>query len=297
MERYRAVGLALAVGGVVLFSIRPILIKLAYAHVVDPVVMIALRMVFSLPFFLAALVLVQRGAPAAPVSARDWRTILLLGFLGYYAASFFDFLALQYISAGLGRLVLFMYPTLVVLLSWLFLRKPFGARELVALAISYIGLTLVMTANIPAPGEHLVAGVALAFASAVSYAVYLVLGSDVIRRVGSMRFTAYALTIASLLCIAQFLLLRPLAALELPPQVYWLSFAMGLGCTVIPTFMTSEALKRIGANHTAIVGLAGPVTTIALGWLGLEERMTPIQIFGTLLVLTGVLWVSVKPAR
>lgn len=292
---YRAVGLALAAVGVLLFSIRPVLIKLAYGYARDPVTLIALRMVFSLPFFLAALVWLQRGAPATPISRRDWGTILLLGFLGYYAASFLDFLALQYISAGLARLVLFLYPTLVVLLSWTFLRKPFGARELAALATSYLGLALVLATNLSSPGERLVLGVALGFASAVSYAIYLVLGSDVIRRVGSMRFTAYALSIASVLCIAQFLILRPLEALALPAPVYWLAIAMGVGCTVIPTFMTSEALKRIGANHTAIIGLLGPVTTIALGWIGLDERMTSTQILGTLLVLAGVLWVSVKP--
>ena len=119
---------------------------------------------------------------------------------------------------------------------------------------------------------------------------------SVIRRVGSMRFTAYALSIASVLCIVQFLVLRPLSALELPMPVYWLSIAMGVGCTVIPTFMTSEALKRVGANQTAITGLLGPTTTIVLGWLGLDERMTGIQVFGTLLVLAGVLLVTIKPA-
>ena len=293
---YRAVGLALAAGGVVLFSIRPVLIKLAYGYVNDAVLLIALRMVFSLPFFLIAVLWLQRGAPATPISRRDAWTILLLGFLGYYAASFLDFIALQYISAGLSRLVLFLYPTLVVLLSWLFLRKRSGLREVLALGLSYVGLALVLAGDIGTPGRHLVLGVALAFASAVSYAVYLVIGSDVIRRVGSMRFTAYALSIASVLCIVQFLVLRPLSALELPMPVYWLSIAMGVGCTVIPTFMTSEALKRVGANQTAITGLLGPTTTIVLGWLGLDERMTGIQVFGTLLVLAGVLLVTVKPA-
>lgn len=293
---YRAVGLALAAGGVVLFSIRPVLIKLAYGYVNDAVLLIALRMVFSLPFFLIAVLWLQRGAPAAPISRRDAWTILLLGFLGYYAASFLDFVALQYISAGLSRLVLFLYPTLVVLLSWLFLRKRSGLREVLALSLSYVGLALVLAGDIGTPGRHLVLGVALAFSSAVSYAVYLVIGSDVIRRVGSMRFTAYALSIASVLCIVQFLVLRPLSALELPMPVYWLSIAMGVGCTVIPTFMTSEALKRVGANQTAITGLLGPTTTIVLGWLGLDERMTGIQVFGTLLVLAGVLLVTLKPA-
>ena len=159
------------------------------------------------------------------------------------------------------------------------------------------GLAMVMAGNVGAAEGRWLLGIALAFASAVSYAIYLVLGSGVIARVGSMRFTAYALSIACVLCIVQFVALRPLAALDVPPMVYGLGAAMGIGCTVIPTFMTSEALKRVGANHTAIVGSLGPVITIVLGWIGLDESMTRVQIFGTLLVLGGVLMVSLKPQR
>lgn len=136
-------------------------------------------------------------------------------------------------------------------------------------------------------------GAALVFASAVGYAVYLVAGSQVVRRVGSLRFTAYAMTVASGFCIAQFLLLRPLSALDMPHQVYGLAIAMALVSTVLLVFITSEALRRIGANHVALVGALGPVTTIFFGWIGLDEHMTPIQLAGAALVLSGVLLVSV----
>ena len=290
---YRAVGIALAVAGVIAFSFRPILIKLAYGYVRDPVTLIALRMVFSLPFFVIA-ALWQRGN-RTPIAKRDWWGILFLGFLGYYFASFVDFLGLQYISAGVGRLLLFLYPTIVVVLSWLFLRKRAGARELFALAVTYGGTALVLSHAMGGQHENLPLGASLVFASAVAYAIYLVLGGQIIQRVGSMRFTAYALLIASVLCIAQFLALRPIEALALPWPVYGYAIAMALFSTVLPTFMTAEALKRIGANQVAILGALGPVTTIFFGFVGLDERMTGLQLLGTVLVLAGVVLVTLKP--
>lgn len=294
---YRAWGIALALAGVVSFSFRPILIKLAYAYVTDPVTLLALRMVFSLPFFVAAALWLQRdGAVASePLSRRDLWTVLLLGFLGYYLASFLDFLGLQYISAGVGRLMLFLYPTITVLLSALFLGKRVSRREVVALIVSYAGLALVLSRAFGGDNRNLLLGALLVFGSALSYAIYLVTSSQVVRRIGSIRFTAYATSVASVLCIVQFLLLRPLSALDLPLQVYALAAAMGVLCTVLPVFMTSEALKRIGANHVAIIGAAGPVTTIFLGWLGLEEHMTAPQIVGAVLVLGGVMLVTIRP--
>jgi drug/metabolite transporter (DMT)-like permease len=290
---YRAVGIALAVAGVIAFSFRPIFIKLAYAYVRDPVTLIALRMVFSLPFFVAA-ALWQRGN-RTPISRRDWWAILFLGSLGYYFSSFVDFLGLQYISAGLGRLLLFLYPTLVVVLSWVALRKRAGTRELVALAVTYAGTALVLSHAMGGQHENLPLGAALVFAGAAGYAVYLVFGTEVIQRVGSMRFTAYALLVASVLCIAQFLALRPIAALDLPWPVYGYAIAMAIFSTVVPTFMTAEALKHIGANQVAILGALGPVSTIFFGFVGLDERMTWPQMVGTVLVLGGVVLVSLKP--
>jgi drug/metabolite transporter (DMT)-like permease len=292
-DSYGAVGLTMAITGVVCFSLRPILIKLAYAYVVDPVTLLALRMVFSLPFFLAAAAWTGRDRNRAPISRRDAGAIAFLGFLGYYFASFMDFLGLQYISAGLGRLILFLYPTLVVAFSFVFLRKRPAGREVLALLVSYVGITLVMWSAL-GKSVDLALGVTLVFASATAYAVYLVAGSAVVQRVGSIRFTAYAMTVASTLCIAQFFLLRPLSALRMPSQVYGLSIAMALVSTVLPVFLTSEALKRVGANRVALVGALGPVTTIFFGYVGLDEMMTPVQLLGAALVLSGVLLVSLR---
>ena len=294
---YRAIGIAMAVAGVVCFSLRPILIKLAYGYVVDPITLLALRMIFSLPFFLFAAAWVGRDAKRPPLARRDVWAILMLGFVGYYFSSFVDFLGLQYISAGLGRLILFMYPTLVVLLSTAFLNKRPTAREVVALAVTYLGVALVMANAAQGANRDLALGAALCFASAAGYAVYLVAGSQVVQRVGSMRFTAYAMSVASALCILQFLLLRPLSALSMPTQVYGLAIAMALVATVLPVFITTEALKRIGANQVALFGALGPVTTVFFGWVGLDEVMSPVQLAGAALVLAGVVLVTLRAAK
>src|SRR5258706_15300 len=287
----------MAIAGVVCFSLRPILIKLAYGYVVDPVTLLALRMVFSLPFFLAAAAWVGRDATRDRLTRRDVWAIVFLGFIGYYFASFVDFLGLQYVSAGLGRLILFLYPTLVVVLSIIFLHKRPGIREIVALGITYSGVALVMSTLLGDGNANLALGAALCFASAAGYAVYLVAGSQVVQRVGSVRFTAYATTVASIFCIAQFFLLRPLSALALPPPVYGLAIAMAIFSTVLPVFITSEALRRIGANQVALIGALGPVTTIFFGWMGLDETMTPVQLAGARLGVGGARLGARRAAR
>jgi len=292
---YRVAGIALAVGGVVMFAFRPLLVKFAYGYARDPVTLLALRMIFSLPFFLIVAALSARGRKHVPATRRDIAAVFGLGFLGYYFSSYADFLGLQYVTAGIGRLILFAYPTIVVILSAGFLRKRPEPRELIALAVTYCGVALVLSASVSGQNENLPLGAGLVFVSAVAYAAYLVASSQVVQRLGSVRFTAYAMTVASLLCIAQFLLLRPLSALDLPAPVFLLAIAMAVFSTVLPVFMTSEALKRIGANQVAMVGALGPVTTIVFGYVGLDEVMTPVQIIGAVLVLAGVLLVTLRP--
>ena len=287
------VGVGFAAAAVLCFSLRPILVKLAYAQVTDPVTLLALRMLFSLPFFLGAALWAGRARRQAPISPRDALAMVGLGVLGYYLASYLDFLGLQYISAGLGRLVMFLYPTIVVLLSMVALRKPVRRHELAALVVSYAGIALVLSPAFDNTGRDLSLGAALVFASGAIYAVYLVAGTEVVRRVGSLRFSAYATTVASLCCIAQFFVLRPASALDLPARIYAIAAVIGVVCTALPIFMTSEALRRIGANRVAIIGALGPVSTVVFAYLGLDEYLTMVQLPGAALVVGGVLLVSV----
>lgn len=293
---YRSWGIAFGLLGVLAFSLRPILIKLSYAaYPVSPTTLLFLRMMLSLPFFAAVAFFLRGKGPR--LTLRDWTAIAGLGLVGYYAASFLDFLGLQYIGAGLGRLILFLYPTLVLLLSFLFLGKRPGARELAALVLSYAGIALVVSsqAGTDREGKLFLLGVFFVFASALCYAVYLVAGSQIVKRVGSMRFTAYTMVIATVPAVLQFFVLEPVWALELPGAVWGYAIVLATLSTVLPVFLQSEALKRIGASHFALIGAAGPVSVAVTSALGLDEPFTWLQAAGGALVIFGVLLVSLKP--
>jgi drug/metabolite transporter (DMT)-like permease len=292
---YRGWGIAFAVFGVLAFSFRPILIKLSYAaHPVSPNTLLFLRMTLSLPFFLVIAWWLRRQPPR--LTGRDWANVALLGFIGYYGASFLDFLGLQYVGAGVGRLILFLFPTLVLLLSFIFLKKDPTARELVALVVSYAGIALVVSTQISptTEGRLFLFGALLIFTGAFLYAVYLVAGSQVVKRVGSMRFTAYSMAVSSVPAIAQFFLLEPTSALALPDRVWLYAIVLATFSTVLPVFLQAEALKRIGANHFAIIGAVGPVSVAITSAAGLDEPFTWVQAVGGLLVIFGVLLVSVR---
>jgi drug/metabolite transporter (DMT)-like permease len=291
---YRFWGIIFALAGTISFAFRPILIKLGYsAHPVSATTLLFLRMTLSLPFFLA-MAWWMRGGEA--IARRDWLGIVGLGFLGYYLASLLDFIGLQYISAGVGRLIMFLYPTLVIILSTIFLAKPPTRRELAALAITYSGIALVLSSQISPAPEHRMAvfGALLIFASAMCYAVYLVTGSQLIKRVGSVRFTAYTMIVSSVPAILQFCVLESSAALELPARLWWIAITLATVCTVLPVFLVAESLKRIGANHFALIGALGPVTTVLADFLLLDGALSIAQILGGALVISGVLLVSLK---
>ncbi|MGA7984727.1 MAG: DMT family transporter, partial [Burkholderiales bacterium] len=282
---YRAWGIAFAFAGVIAFSFRPILIKLAYAAFpVAPVTLLFLRMAIALPFFAAIAWWLRARKPG--LTPGDWAAVAGLGFIGYYMASFLDFLGLQWVGAGLGRLVLFLYPTLVLLLSLAFLKRRPSRRQLAALALSYVGIALVVSNRFGghAEGGLFLLGVSLVFGSSLCYAIYLVAGSQIVQRVGSMRFTAYSMIAATLPAVAQFFLLEPMSALDLPSEVWWYAIVMAVFSTVLPVFLVAEALKRIGANHFALIGAVGPVTTAIAGAVGLEEPLNWPQAAGGALV-------------
>ena len=284
--------------GAALFSSKAIFIKLSYRYGVDAETAITLRMLFSLPFFVGIAWWGSRNSSAEPLSKRQHQAIIVLGLLGYYLASYLDFLGLKYISAALERLILYLYPTVVLLLSALIFKKPVTVRGVVALLISYGGIVLVfqhefLIAWRAAKADAVVIGGLLVFGSAVTYAIYLVGSGETIKKVGSVRFTAYAMTISCLACFVQFLVMRPMGALVQPLPVYVYMGIVAIFCTVIPTFMVSEAIRHVGANSASLAGASGPVATLALGaWL-LAEPVSSIQIIGAALVIVGVLVITI----
>ena len=285
-----ATGLAFAVVGAIAFSGKAIIVKLAYQHGVDSVTLLMLRMVFALPVFLAMAWWASRGQPA--LSRRDWLGIALLGGCGYYLSSFMDFLGLQYISASLERLILYLNPTLVLLLGWAVYGRRVGRAQALAMAVSYSGILLVFAHEVRFEGSKTALGAALCLGSAALYSVYLVYSGEMVKRIGSMRLVGLASSVACVCCILQFLLLRPLAAADVGPQVLWLSVLNASVCTVVPILLVMMAIERVGASVTAQTGMIGPLSTLLMGVVILDEPLNAWIIAGTALVLSGVYLVS-----
>lgn len=283
-------GIFLALAGATAFSGKAIIVKLSYRHGVDAVTVIMYRMLMALPFFLAIAWWASRQphAVANPLSRRDAWAIAGLGFLGYYLASFLDFLGLQTITASLERLILYLNPTLVLLLSSLVYQHPIQARRAWAMAISYAGVCVVFAHELNFSGTGAAIGSALVLTSALSYALYLMFSGQMVKRVGALRLVGLASSVACVCCLVQFAILKPLSAMEVAPQVLWLALLNGTACTVAPVLLVMLAIERIGAALTAQVGMVGPMVTLTLGVWVLGEPLNLWIGLGTVLVLGGV---------
>jgi len=293
----QSTGVAFALLGAAGFSLKAVFVKGAYRYGIDAETLLALRMLYSLPLFILLGLHTLRRAPLV-LRAADWRELLVLGVLGYYAASYLDFLGLQHISAALERVILFIYPTIVVLFTaWQQRRWP--ARSLWwALLLCYTGIALAMLQDLRTyPGEVWLGG-ALVLASAIAYAAYLLRAAPVLQRLGSARVTAWATALASVMAVIQFLVTRPLANLALQPwQVHALCAAMAVFSTVLPIWLVSEAIRRLGAGPTAILGSLGPVLTMLLAWGILGEHLGVQQLLGGALVIIGVRLAAALPTH
>lgn len=293
LRRTFYIGMAFAILGAVLFSAKAIVAKLIYRYPVDAVTLLGFRMLFSLPFFAA--VAFWKMRTDEPLARPDRIRIVVLGLLGYYLSSFLDFIGLQYISAGLERLILFLTPSFVLLLSALFLKMKVGKLEWMALAISYAGIVLVFLHDVntgPSGMATTALGSMFVLGSAISYSLYLLWSGELVRRVGAIRLVAYAMCVSSAACILQFFLLRPLSMLEQPVPVYALFLINAFACTVLPVFLTMAAVARIGAASASQAGMVGPVSTLFLGAMILSEPITAVQLAGAGLVLAGIYLLS-----
>ena len=214
--------------------------------------------------------------------------------MGYYLSSYLDFLGLQYISAGLERVILFLYPTMTVILSAVFFRQSISKKVISAMVLSYAGIALVFMHDIGSRGSDIIIGATLVFASTLSYSIYLVGAGHAISRIGTLRFTAYAMLVACFASLLQFFLIHPISYLDIPIRVYELSFAMAIFSTVLPIFLLSFSIRRIGSGQASLIGSIGPVSTIFLAYFFLKESVSIIQIIGSSLVLVGVLIISLN---
>ena len=283
-------GLLLAAVGSIAFSGKAIIVKLAYRHGVDAVTLLMLRMLFAFPLFLIMAWWAGRGK--ASMTRQDWFGIVGLGFTGYYLSSYLDILGLEYISASFERLILYLNPTLVLVLGWWVYQRQISPRQVVAMGVSYSGVLLVFAQEVSWTGTNVWLGSGLVFCSAVTYAGYLTYSGQLVQRLGSLRLAGWASSAACVFCLMQFALFRPLSLEGVATQVLGLSLLNAIACTVLPVLLVMMAIERIGPGLTAQIGMIGPMSTVSMGVLLLDEPFNGWIIAGTILVVSGVFWVT-----
>jgi drug/metabolite transporter (DMT)-like permease len=290
---YFITGILICFFGAICFSTKAIFVKLAYRDTeVDAITLLALRMVFSLPFFVVSAWFSSRKNDNIRFTGKQWMAVALIGCLGYYVSSLLDFLGLQYISAGIERLILFIYPTLVLLMSSFIFKEKIKRIQWIAVAITYAGLVLAFIAETDFTQEdqaNLYLGVAFIFACSVTYAMYIVGSGRLIPSVGAAKFNSYTMSFACIAVLIHFFVASDHSLFNLSPRVYTYSIVMALFSTVIPSYLITEGIKRIGSDNAAIVSSVGPVSTIIQANIFLYEPILAMQIAGTALILVGVL--------
>lgn len=290
-------GFAITFLGAILFSTKAILVKLAFAQVaVDALTLLTLRMVFSLPFYVGAAWVVSRREDNTPLTRRQWLYVLILGIFGYYLSSLFDFVGLQYISAGLERLILFLYPTFAVLINAFVFKQPIHRVQKIALILTYIGIGLAYFGElrVDTHNPNFYYGSFLIFLCAITYSIYIAGSGYIIPKVGATKFTAYAMLAATAGIFLHFLFAGSFSALQRSAGLWMYGLLLAIFATVIPSFLISLGMKKIGSNNVAIISSIGPVSTILQAHLILGEGIFMEQLIGTLLVIIGVLLIGWK---
>ncbi len=288
--------------GSIMFSIKAVLVKLAYQYDVDTLSLLTLRMSFALPFFVGiAIYSTQKNnKQKVPVmlSSKDWGALAFLGVIGYFAASYLDFWGLQYISASMERLILFIYPTIVLLLNLVIFKEKINRIQVIALLITYIGISIVFAEGLSISQQpNFVLGGFLVFCCAITYAIYLVGSGQLLPRLGTLRFTSHAMIFACLAVIIQHGIMQQWQLSGFAPQVYLYAFLMAVLATVLPTLLVSEGIRVIGASTASIIGSVGPISTILLAYIFLGERLGFWQWVGAIVVIGGVLLISLQKKR
>jgi len=285
-------GLLLMLLGTICFSAKAVLVKLAYGYDIDAVTLMTLRMGISLPFYIFIGFFVLRVNQLSKLTGKDHIKIISFGVAGYYLASLFDLMGLQYISAGFERLILFLYPTVVLMISAFILKRKIQKMEWAALILGYFGIVIVYMHDAQFSGDNITLGMLWVLGSAVTFAIYIVGSGQMFSKIGSMGFTVYAMSAASIAIVVHFLLTRPLENLNVVPELWAISITIAIACTVIPTFLMAEGIKHLGAPKASLVGCVGPGFTALFAYFILGEIYTWVHFVGMLLVLSAVFMVG-----
>jgi drug/metabolite transporter (DMT)-like permease len=283
--------------GAILFSTKAIIVKKAFAGTsADALSLLTLRMIFSLPFYIAVAIFSSSKKENVALSRRQWLYVIGLGLTGYYISSYLDFVGLQYISAGLERLILFLYPTFAVLINSFFFKQKITGIQKIALTLTYLGIGIAYYGElaIDTNNPNFYFGSLMVFLCAVTFSIYLVGSGRIIPIIGATKFTAYAMLSATAGIFTHFVFTGNIQTLNSGTGLWWYGLLLAIIATVIPSFLTSNGMKRIGSNNVAIIFGIGPVSTILQAHFILGERMFFEQITGTLLVIAGVLLIGWK---
>ncbi|MEM9389674.1 MAG: DMT family transporter [Bacteroidota bacterium] len=293
MKKHKGWILIIAVIAIVFFSAKAVFVKMAYRYDVEAVPLLLLRMAFAFPVYLV-MAFVKKPNQPKNIVFKDYLWVAGLGFIGYYLASLTDFLGLEFIKASLERIILFIYPTLVIFITWIFFGKRPGKWQVIAIVVSYIGILIMFADELKLSGnkDDVWIGGLLVFISALCYATYLVGSGWLIPKFGSVAFTSYAMIVPTICVFVHFGLTQPLYLSGYPVEVYGLAFGMAMISTVIPSYLVSVSIKHLGASTFSILGSLGPIATIALANIFLDERLTQLQFFGAIIVIAAVLIVT-----
>ncbi|GHN00134.1 permease [Cytophagales bacterium WSM2-2] len=285
-------GVLIALCGTICFSVKAILVKLAYRDSsVDAVTLLALRMIFALPFFVVTAGFSSNKSTNVKFTSMQWFYVALIGCLGYYVSSLFDFVGLKYVSASIERLILFIYPTLVLLMSSFVFKEKIKPVQWLAVGVTYFGLAIAFLgeADFSSPqSREFLFGSMMIFVCALTYASYITGSGRMIPRVGAAKFNSYAMSFASIGVLVHFFIVSDASLFHLEPIVYLYGFLMAVFSTVVPSYLITTAINRIGSENVAIVSSVGPVSTIILANIFLDESVTTWQLIGTALILFGV---------
>lgn len=293
---YVIAGILISMLGAICFSTKAVIVKLAYLeYPVDAITLLAIRMIFSLPFFLISAMVTSNKKENVKFTTRQWIDIAILGCFGYYVSSLLDFQGLKYVSAGIERLILFVYPTFVLLISVVWLKRKVRPIEWTAVLITYIGLFVAFIGEARFEGgENFYFGSMLILICAFTYAIYIAGSGALIPAVGAIKFNSYAMSFAAAAVLTHFMITSTQSVIGLPFAVYAYGFLMAIVSTVIPTYLIAISIKRLGANTTAVIASIGPVSTILQASLLLGESVSALEIAGTVFILFGILVISWK---
>jgi len=290
-------GVLIGILGIVLFSSKAVLVKLAYNYKVDVISILLLRMLFSFPFYVIIAYLYRKKSTGVEVKKNDYVWIVFFGFVGYYLASYFDFVGLTYIKASLERIILFLYPTIVILLNKFFLKQPITKIQMGAIGLTYLGIVIAFWDEVAISATDAYLGGFFILLSAITYASYLVGSGWLIPKFGVIKFTAYAMLVSCFCVFIHYAITSNIDVFSFSWQVYFLGFLIAVFATVIPSFLVSASIKMISSSNFAIIAGVGPISTVILAAIFLNEKLTLLQLFGALVVIVGILLVSVKKKK